>query len=63
MLVRFSLSACAAALMVLVRVCGDAPQGNAAETDPAPASRSAADPARLVAVTFDDLPVVARTQG
>jgi peptidoglycan/xylan/chitin deacetylase (PgdA/CDA1 family) len=52
-----------AALLVLSRVCGEAPEREArpvAATPPSAQQRLAAQPARMVAVTFDDLPAVAQ---
>ena len=51
-------SAATAALLVLSRVCGDAPERDARPAADAPpvAQKLAPEPARSVAVTFDDLP-------
>jgi peptidoglycan/xylan/chitin deacetylase (PgdA/CDA1 family) len=52
-----------AALLAVSRVCGDAPEQQArpaAATPPAAQQSSATQPARMVAVTFDDLPGVAQ---
>ncbi|HST57160.1 MAG TPA: polysaccharide deacetylase family protein [Longimicrobium sp.] len=63
MILARTASIATAALLVLARVCGDAP---AREAPPAAATRSAAQPqaasqpARMVAVTFDDLPGVSQ---
>lgn len=56
------VSAAAAALLVLSRVCGDAPERAARPAAAAPpaAQRQAPEPARSVAVTFDDLPAIAQ---
>lgn len=55
-------SAATAALLVLSRVCGDAPARDARPASAAPpaAQKLAPEPARSVAITFDDLPGVAQ---
>jgi peptidoglycan/xylan/chitin deacetylase (PgdA/CDA1 family) len=60
---RIASAATAALLVAFSRVCGDAPEPEAppaAATKSGAAQRRAAQPARMVAVTFDDLPGVAR---
>ena len=63
LLARTAVSASAAALLVLSRVCGEAPAPDAAPAAAAPAStaqQASSQPARMVAVTFDDLPALAQ---
>jgi peptidoglycan/xylan/chitin deacetylase (PgdA/CDA1 family) len=62
MIITRIASLATAALLVLSRVCGEAPAREAPPAAAAPASRQIAtpEPARMVAVTFDDLPGVAQ---
>lgn len=57
---RIASAATATLLVALSRVCGDAPAREAppAALTPPVSAASAAQPARMVAVTFDDLPAV-----
>lgn len=62
-LARIASGASAALLIALARVCADAPEQEArpvASTAPAAAQAPAREPARTVAITFDDLPAIAQ---
>lgn len=58
--ISLPLSACTAALLVLARVCGDAPAPKVDAAPPPPATSLAPQPARQVVVTVDDLPAIAQ---
>lgn len=62
LIARTALSAAAALLVAIARVCGDGAEREArpAAATPPAARALAPQPARMVAVTFDDLPAIAQ---